>query len=794
MADDIKQDRPGNDVTEVSEQESPLQQAKRAMAEGDLDRVEALVGQAVRSGNPHPGERRLWVQIAFRQGRLDVALQRSEKALKAQPNDPHLHVLTARIQAAAGNPRQALRRINKILPRWPDRYYQVRLVKFQLLRELDRTIPALRVLRQLRRHWFDKIDVQLAAAQFYRAHGRLRATRTVLNHLLEQNPKHRQARIMRQNLADASIYSKEASSSLPSLLAHAQRAPEVSSAEAAEILQAVKLTTTPELISTCHEAIKFLGNVADQLMEHDKLVLFNQAERFGYLEIANRALTNLLDGGPRDTYIARLLFNKAIVSVGPHQADVVISRLLHYIPKTKRAPLAAEFKLRSDGPQNALNELLLDCRSRRSLPEIHTLIYFLRANGLYALGLRYIRFCRRRWPDDVELRLQQARLQMDSGYPEMVLTTLAPPIPTAKRIPCTRLRALSLLEMGQVNAAKTELSKANAYGVASGLLDLRLRALILHGQEDEAVELIKAAQQRGLNNQVTSDHFSLSLIGNLMSDLKLFHREQATLPSGSHDRYLTAHYVHAASKVIKHHFEQPSAPAHDDRQHIPHRVVQYWNERTPPQSVTDIMHSWSNLPGIEYQRFNSQSARSFLRRTFGADYERAFRRANNVAEGADFFRLCYLRHHGGLYADADDLLYGQLDELLPAGEDMVCFREPFGTLANNVIAAIPEHPAIVLASEMAAEALLSRDNDNTWSKTGPGLLTRAVASYLVQANPSSPTERIAILPNYKLYRQVQVHIQLPHKKTRGHWNATNTTGVDMKPFFTAETQSTTIGQ
>ncbi|MDR5858491.1 glycosyltransferase [Halomonas eurihalina] len=785
-------DRPGNNMAEVDKTESSLQQAQRAMATGDLERVETLVDHAVQLGDPQPGERRLWVRIAFRQGHIDIALERSEQALEKQPNDPQLRALDARIQAAAGKPRRALHRVNQAIPRWPNSA-RLRLEKLQLLRDLGRTRPALHVLRQLRRRWPRNPEVLIAVAQFYRAHGRFRATRTVLDHLLEHHPQHRQARVIRQNLAnDSTNNQKAASSSLPNLLAQARQQPEVSPADVAELLQAVKLATTSDLVSTCHETIDFLNGMVDQLSEQDKLALFNQAERFGLAEAAHRALAGILATGPRTPPVARTLFQKAMATVEPHQTDAVISHLLRHIPKAKQASLAAEFALRTDGPQSALERLRQDRRQRRSLPEVYNLVRFLRASNDYALGLRYLRFCRRRWPDEAELRLQHARLLMDAGYPETALETLDAPIPTTKRIPCARIRAHNLLEMGLIDAAKEELDKASTYNAANGILDLRLRVLIMLGLEDEATELIQEAKQRGMNNRIASGHFSISLIGNLMNDLALFRRELASLPPGSHDGYLAAHYVHAASAVIKRHFEQPMVHAPDTQQLIPRRVVQYWNDPTPPQSVTDIMHSWASLPNIEYQRFNTQSARFFLRRTFGADYERAFRQANNIAEGADFFRLCYLRHHGGVYADADDRLYGQLDALLPPGVGMVCFHEPFDILANNVIVAAPEHPAIVLASEMAAEALLSRDNDNTWGKTGPGLLTRAVASYLVHAAPDSPAERVAILPSYMLRRQVQIHIQLPHKKTKRHWNATTTTGVDMAPFFT--TGSSTPGE
>lgn len=789
MDDDIMLDHSDNSPVEIDQPESNLQQAKRAMANGDLELVESLVDHAVQAGNPLPVEQRLWVQVAFRQGRIDLALERSKQALEAHPHVPLLRALDARILVAAGYPRYALKRINQAISHWPNNL-RLKLVKLQILRDLGRTLPALNMIRRLRRRWPKNAEVLMTVVQFYRAHGRFRAARTVLDHLLAHHPKHRQARVMRQNLANNSANSQDASAALPKLLAEARRNPYISSADAAEILQAVKLATTTELVSTCHEAIEFLNGIVDQLTEQDKLALFNQAERFGQAEAAHRALTGILDSGPRTPPVARTLFQKTMATVKPDQADAVISQLLRHIPKAKQASLAAEFTLRIEGPQSALEQLRQTSCQRRSLPEAREIVRFLRLSNNYALGLRYLRFCRRRWLDDTELRLQHARLLVDAGHPKDALAILeGATISTNKLASNTHIRVRSLLELGHVHTAKIELEKERVKKATNSNISTRLRILLTLGHENDATELIKEAQRRNLNNRLTSSHFSISLVGNLMSDLSLFRREKNSLPPGSHEGYLTARYLHPASLVVQRHVEYSPSDLQRGQRYIPLRVVQYWNERTPPQSVTDIMHSWSSLPDIEYERFNTQSARSFLRRTFGADYERAFRQANNIAEGADFFRLCYLRHFGGVYADADDRLYGQLDALLPAEAGMVCFREPFDILANNVIAAVPEHPAIVLASEMAAEALLSRDNDNTWGKTGPGLLTRAVATYLANTEPKVPEKRVVILPNYMLRRQVQVHMPLPHKKTKRHWNATSTTGVDMRPFFTADTST-----
>lgn len=765
----------------ASEQKRVFQQAQCAMSEGDLDRVEELLSQVVRAGSTHPGVRRLWVRSAFNQGRMAAARTRAERAVRALPRDPEFLVLAAQMQAAGGRPRQALRRLNRAIGRWPGDF-RPRLMKFNILQRLGSTIPALQVLRELRHHWFDRPGVMMAAAQFYRHHGRLRAAGIVLDHLLKHYPDHREARIVRLAL-DSNAMHARGEAPVSALLPLAANEAELSTVEAVELLQALKLTADPELSPACISALDRLSDMAGQLSEHDKLSLFNQAERFGHSAAAHRALDGILNNGPRRVPVALALFRKAMVSVGSDQADAIASRLLQYIPKAQKDSLAAEFSLQVDGPLDALERLLKVRRKQRSPLEALKLARLLRL-ARPGLGLRYLRFCRRYWPDDVEIRLLHARLLMEVGQPDATLTALEAPVSAAKRSISAHIRAHSLLESGQLHAARAEFDKVSSYNPGQGGDGMRLRTLIALGQEKEARELVRKEQQCGWKSRMASGHFSTSLRGGLLSDLELYRMECASLPPGSQDDCLISRYVYAASVVIGRHIEEGVPPGGSSQGRIPRRVFQYWNDSVPPQEVVDIMHSWSSLPDVKHVRFDSEKAATFLKETFGHDYERAFRLANNIAEGADFLRLCYLRHYGGLYVDADDRLYGDLEALIPAGVGMVCFREPFNILANNVIATMPGHPAIVLASEMAAEALLSRDSENTWSKTGPGMLTRAVASYLASTTPTEPADKVAILPNYILRRQVQIHIQLPHKKTRKYWNATNTTGVDMRPFFT----------
>jgi len=764
-----------------------LEQARQALAAGDLDGAEALASAAVQSGSNHPGVLRIGIHAASRQGHVATARARAEQAIAAHPRNPDFRILAARLEAAAGEPRQALARLEAALAQWPDNL-GLNLYLFELLQELGSTRQALRVLRDLRRRWPDQADVLLAAARMYHEHGKTRAARAVLDRLLARDPAHAQARLARLDLASAAAAS-EAPSPLPALLEEARSQPAPSTAEVALLLKTIEQATAPELAAVREAAIDFLGSMSGRLAGQHNLALFNLAERFGRAEAARQALARLLDEGPRSVQVARTLFRKAMDSVGPHQADCVISRLLRHIPAAQQATLAADFALHLDGPEAALERLRRDRRRNRAPGEALNLVRLLKFAGRYALGLRYLQFCRRRWPDNAEIRLNQATLLMEAGRPDLALAGLDEPVAVSRRKQAqfARIRAHALLETGQWHAALAELDKAAASRLDHGVAATRLRVLLMLGREEEAAAQVREARRRGVQDRISSEHFSLSLYGTLMGDLALFRAESASLPPGDHSGYLAARYICAASQIIERHAgnadDHVRNAAHDGAPAIPRRIFQYWNLRVPPESVAEIMRSWSRLPDVEYVRFDRAAARRFLRETYGPDYELAFRLANNIAEEADFLRLCYLRHHGGIYADADDRLYGTLAELVPAGAGLVCFREPFGILANNCIAARPGHPAIVRASEMAAEALLSRDNDSTWSKTGPGLLSRAVASYLAAARPAEPGDRVVIRPNHVLRRQVQIHIQLPHKKTRKYWNAANTTGIDMKPFF-----------
>ncbi len=764
---------------------SPESLVHNAMVKGDFLRAERLAQRAINEGNTSPKLKRQWIQAINRQGKQPAALNRIRKAVKAHPDDLALHQLHARLEASAGRPSYGLKLANLALRKWP-KSIELKLLRLALLQELGRTKEALNRLRELRLQEPDNPSVLMATARFYNDHGHPRAALAVVEYLLIFNPDHHQARLLRLNLIQET--SGHSDAELLPLLDAARNNAAFSFRNAGELLQVIKLTTDPALTPTCQEALERVSKLTHSLPETDQLALFIQAERFNLYPIAHQALSAILTNGPRLPMVASTLFNKAMETLGDHQPEQLTRRLLQHIPKSQQANLQAHFSQHLAGAQAALDTILATPKPKRNLLAARQLANLLRNASHYTLALRYLRFCRRRWPQDAVLPLQHARLLIDVGRLKEAQDILNAPIPVSQRNQALRLLMHILIETAELEEARNKLEAVRTQLHNNGLVDFYLRVLILQGEESAANKLLQETKQRGQHKSLASGHLSPTVMGNLMADLSLLQRERNALPAGQHEAALAMRYINAASPVIRQHTQHK--PTLNGSSPIPRRIIQYWDKPTPPEAVTHIMASWHSVPGFDYQRFNRTEASDFLHDTFGANYAKAFRQAGNVAESSDLFRLCYLRHYGGIYIDADDRRYGTLEALLPSNADMVCFREPFDILANNVIACVPNHPAIVLASEMAVEAMLARDSETTWSKTGPAMLTRAVAHHLLSGNVTAPGQRISILPAYLLRREIQIHIALPHKKARGYWNAATHTGqFDMTPYFFTDNKS-----
>ena len=205
---------------------------------------------------------------------------------------------------------------------------------------------------------------------------------------------------------------------------------------------------------------------------------------------------------------------------------------------------------------------------------------------------------------------------------------------------------------------------------------------------------------------------------------------------------------------------------------VPRQVYQYWDTPAIPDDIRRMMDSWARAPGFAHHVMDRAGGLRFLRETYDADWVRAFHLAQDVAQQADLLRLCLLAHHGGVYADADDYLYGDLDRLLQLGQGrgLILYRESLGgALGNNFIAAMPGHPAIIHAARLARDALLQRSHELAWTKTGPGLLTRAVAQHMLRVGPDEARRQVTVLAWEPFARQVSVHNPVKYKEASTYW-------------------------
>jgi tetratricopeptide (TPR) repeat protein len=207
---------------------------------------------------------------------------------------------------------------------------------------------------------------------------------------------------------------------------------------------------------------------------------------------------------------------------------------------------------------------------------------------------------------------------------------------------------------------------------------------------------------------------------------------------------------------------------------IPRRIVQFWHDEAPPDDVKTMCESWELLnPSFDYERFSLASARRFLDENGGRDVVTAFDRATEPERKADIFRLAYLFKHGGFYADADDRCVAPLELAIAGGRDLIVYQEEIGSLGNDFLGAVPEHPAIGLALANAVEAMNRGDKDVPWLCTGPGLLTRSVAEFLSkEAQPLAALASILVLDRHELLSAVAIHCWAAYKGETRDWSGT----------------------
>ncbi|WP_170317742.1 tetratricopeptide repeat protein [Paroceanicella profunda] len=694
---------------------------------------------------------------------VQEARSRAERLRGLRANDYHALAEGALLD---GDVREALSAVARGLQAFPGSL-RLRLMDVRILRRADRPGDVVRALRDMLRAHGTQAPVHAELGSFWLDQGKPAAALRSLARAVAINPEDRslRAKYLRAALdcpAGAPVVAREVDALLA---AETPRAADLPLIRCLAIEGAQRLG--PDVLARLRGQ---LATLAPLLGERDATDLLTLADAAGDAAACERALARLVDCGPKSMKACRqlvILFRPICSDEGFRR---LAARLMETIHPGLRAELDAEVALLDEGPTGALRRYRTHRFARRTLRQALLLLRLLSIAGERARALRYGRACLRRWPGDLAMLKAQYEVLMQQGRAQELDTLLDSAMPAGRRARAThlRLRARLLAEASRPDAALALFEQADRLDPDGARIAQTFDLMVTAGRLEEAGAQIGRMQGTADAPGLNIRHLSTTLSGNLLNDLRLFSAEAARAGPGA-EADLAAQFVVAARRAIAQWMDRAPAAGPAQARAIPRRILQYWNTQDIPAPVRDVMRSWSAVDAASHRVWTREEARAFLSARFGAAHLRAFRLANHVAEEADFLRLCLLYAEGGLYADADDRLAApDIFERLPAHAGLVCFREHRGSLSNNIIAARPGHPVIGRAKEMALEALLARDNDSAWSKTGPGVLTRAAAACLL--DPAIDTSDLAIIQVSELRRMVQIHVPIPYKKTVRYWD------------------------
>ena len=437
------------------------------------------------------------------------------------------------------------------------------------------------------------------------------------------------------------------------------------------------------------------------------------------------------------------------------------------LPPAEKARLTLAAIEMRDGARAALAHLREGATAQPPEACAQTRIALMLRAGMTGHAYRYARRCRRAWPNQVALGRLFHDACLQSGRAdeaEAALTQLVPNLP-AREVAERRFR--TVLAKGDVAAAhEMARNAADTDDFPYPFMHAILSSVAMADLETGA-KLAETFSARAHRNPAFTHHFRTTHPGSMLNELRLYKASAGGL-APRRDPHLVANFFYPAQAILRDRIRPLRDAASLRQTQTPRHIVQFWDSAEPPVAVAELIDGWAADARFEHRLFSRDSARAWIAALGDRSYQRAFRAAKNAAEEADFFRLLYLYEEGGVYSDADNRLSGDLLQVCDRSH-LVLFSETCGGVRNDLILASPRHPIIGRALELCTQALISFEKEITWAKTGPGLLTRATASVVVET-PDFDESDLMILPETALRRVVHPAVALPYKSTPAYWN------------------------
>ncbi|WP_200249910.1 tetratricopeptide repeat protein [Lamprobacter modestohalophilus] len=708
-------------------------------------------------------------------GDLDASDALLDRLLAAQPQ--HRGALLARVDNAntRGDPIAALEHLAGVLAHYPDDL-ALKIKQASLLRTAQRFQESQALLQHLREAHPDHPQLLHESATTARVLGDLDASDALLDRLLAAQPRHRGgliARVDNANMSGDRILLRSLTDGALANLSGTDTAPNLTDIQLClRYLTHTSPALEPERWAAhCHA----VGRHLRQLGAGELWNFYRLCDAYGEQLLAEAAMERLLDlkQVPYGTAIALAQHLHSLDD--PTLLQALVERLRNRVPPQFAAAFDLETQALLRGVAHALQHRRREAPATREM--LLALSRLLIQLGRLALATRFLGRASRARPWDQGLLSGYIASLISAGEAPQAKRLLVCQRPLAEQASTQQRQVLLqvLTELGEHEAAEQLVDELLNTPTGTGLLEQKLKFLARRGDIDGARTLL-ATPRFAIPSAMQQRHrlqFSPSLVGAELTELEMAHAGGCADPDSAQRVVSDGQYLYPAIATIQTwigHSRAIAAQIGPSAQPIPSRVMQYWNEPEPPPDIVALMQSWQHQRGTEYQSFNRRTAMAFLREHLDISWLRAFTAARHPAEESDYFRLCYLMVRGGIYADTDDRLLGNVDQLIAGQSGLVVFTEPYGAIGNNLIMASPGHPMIIRAAIQAKQGLLHRDNDGTWSKTGPGLLTRAIAEGLELAQREQQAPDLTIKASYLVRRLVQTHVPLQYKKTTRYWN------------------------
>lgn len=199
---------------------------------------------------------------------------------------------------------------------------------------------------------------------------------------------------------------------------------------------------------------------------------------------------------------------------------------------------------------------------------------------------------------------------------------------------------------------------------------------------------------------------------------------------------------------------------------IPRTITHYWEGPEGP-AIPRARAQWVRLhPGFAVTLFTRETARDWIAQTFDAAMRARFDRLTQPALRADLFRALWITREGGIFADLDEWPRLPVTPWLQEARAVFCIERGMGTVANNFLAAMPQHPVCAAALARICAALDTTNAPYAWWHSGPAQWTCALAEGMLAP---APPPGLRLLSQSAYSRRISTNLPYPHKRRPDHW-------------------------